>query len=219
MASILYSPFNYDSGTFAIKTASYTVPAGKYAYCQALHADCTINGNFLEQSFTSGNVIDGVGAAGFLVLSELEWECYSLYVSITKLNTSGGGQSFRLGYTVTDKYASPTNAWVAGAVATNYISYYLTNSFTTVGGTLTGLVEHKTYLQNCYIGAFGQTSGGTIDAARARRFAIVQRPVGGAGLDYNFTFVKLTRPHNYWLKAGNVITGTRWNITEYNSIT
>jgi len=110
MTAPLVVPFNFQPVSVSVKTASYTIPAGQYAYVVAYLQDggsFTIDGSTVLVSKSGGlSARSGTltGGQSFTVAANNRWEGQILYTSGT--NVSIGGVSI----------TSPSGTMVTGIV-------------------------------------------------------------------------------------------------------
>jgi hypothetical protein len=93
MSAPFIIPFNFQPVSTSVKTASYTIPAGKYARVKPLRADFTLNG--VSLGVTAINIVSVSGSIASLSVSPLSGSVLiSHTIEITTGSVSATGTIF-----------------------------------------------------------------------------------------------------------------------------
>jgi len=145
MSSSVYIPSTSGGGntspaSISVKTASYTIPAGKYARVIPNRADFTINGSFLSTSSTCS--VNVAGAVGVPASSS-----YQIDFTTGSLITS---------YSITNSSAnySTGGLYFGNSTYTPIVSLTRTTNGTGTSGAVTVPIPAVSTTLNCYSAAF-----------------------------------------------------------------
>jgi len=187
MASTVILPFNNNPSTISVKTSSYTVPAGKYAYLINESPNIALNGTNLYQTISLGASNSGVTTKYYYGYKS------AIYVASGTVSnpggaTSSGGIAFgtllSAPYTTTSPNAFSSYNTIVSTSASPGGSSSLAATFSNTGGELIAWV----------------TLGG-----------------GGAGVSLSATIYAMNHtPYGMWVPSGTVINSARFTIIEYN---
>jgi hypothetical protein len=201
MSSPIVVPFNFEPVSISVKTSSYTIPQGKYANCKNLDAEATINNE--EVGLMGTYSLNGVvsGTAGFVslpipIIGDFANFTYSFQ------RTSGSVNCYAV-YGV--------RSVTAGFAPYQSIDFNLTA--TSSAGFFSS--SKDTVLNQVPIISVGATTNSIIQSLPV--VGIV--PAGGlANQFYSTTLKTFHSSREYWAPSGSVLSGGRWLVTEYNSI-
>ena len=219
MSSTLVVPFNFRPDSTTIRTASYTIPAGKYARITPLPSQITTStkaGN-LNASTSSSVAANDIGM---------------------QLNSSFVACATNIVIPITIVYTAGNVYYHNVSLPSVFRSFHLSSAISTGGpGTSSdssiGIARGGTIFSDANWAASVQTTT-TITSSNAKSVKLeshsipdrveVRISVSGAG-QTTFTFSLLIRTgeifHPFWVKSGDVITvpsGFRYSVEEYNEI-
>jgi hypothetical protein len=207
MSSSVYIPSTSGGGgstpptSISIKTASYTIPVGKYAFVQIIAKDITIDGVITAQlvasasrSLTASNTLyDSISAANlsgnnyfakFTCSSTASSSGNSVFVHPLKLYADGIQGGFG---TLAYGYGYSSNASFTGSRSAYFGSFIDFNARDFSAGTL------STYT----IGGIG------VQISRTSGTVTYSLSVYSAGTE------------SFWVTSGTVLSGTNYIVTEY----
>jgi hypothetical protein len=225
MASVTAIPFNFQPVSTTIETAGYTPASGKYAYVVPKHWNCAIDGDevCIVKKEARTNTATGTSTSEF-VLHLINYPEICMYdninVNITRSSGTRGIDSYFVnngGILVYDNSGATTQDFVFshsnGATTkwtANYYSRLLDNNATSVNRDInTGIFSDFA----------NANSAGTLTGT-IKDYFIEFNTTGTASSSVfvvTTTYYKVFN-EGFWIEAGQVLTGDRWIVTEYNKI-
>jgi hypothetical protein len=192
MASIVQIPFDNNPSSTTLKTSSYTIPAGKYAYVQPQFYDFTLNG---VDVVTGPEQLAGTFSTGANSTS-------ISFTGVVPIN-----KNLKLRWT-----SNATNGVVIGVATPGQVG------MTSYSATLSS--SGTAYLFESIIYTSVSSSGNIFfnaNNASANISLIFIRHLDGVNRNL-FAYASPVLLTNFWVPSGTVLNGSRYMVTEYNAI-
>jgi hypothetical protein len=231
MASVTAFPFNFQPVSTTIETAGYTPASGKYAYVVPKHWNCAIDGD--EVCIVKKETINfgSINATGTMFMLPVRYQQNHENIKIVVTRASGNRTlTYGIIYgKLSNNTVASGNDYFLSAGGNTIISIFENSLRSAWGTSVTSIDVDLNTFYNVTPTADTLTAGlipnssGTIpidvlDITNDGYFYI-DTTGGSTATTYSLT-VSSYKVFNegFWIEAGQVLTGDRWIVTEYNKI-